>query len=128
MGSDLSSSIEDYLEAILALSEDDAAVRVTDIAGRLNIAKSSVAAAISILKEKGFVRQRRYGKVYLTDEGIARAREVKRKHRLLRTFLTDVLGVAEEIAEKDACLMEHVVSSETMERLIAFLEKTVSRD
>lgn len=128
MSSDLSSSIEDYLEAILALSEDDAAVRVTDIAGRLNIAKSSVAAAISILKEKGFVRQRRYGKVYLTDEGIARAQEVKRKHRLLRTFLTDVLGVAEEIAEKDACLMEHVVSSETMERLIAFLEKTVSRD
>jgi len=125
---ELSSSIEDYLEAILALSEidpQDQSVRVTDIAERLQIAKPSVTAALNVLKEKGLVTQERYGKVFLTPEGRKHALVVQRRHRVLRKFLVDVLGVGEKIAENDACLMEHVVSPETMEKLIEFLENTV---
>jgi len=125
---ELSSSIEDYLEAILALSEidpQDQSVRVTDIAERLQIAKPSVTAALNVLKEKGLVTQERYGKVFLTPEGRKRALVVQRRHRVLRKFLVDVLGVGEKVAENDACLMEHAVSPETMEKLIEFLENTV---
>ena len=128
MDFELSSSIEDYLEAILALSEidpQDQSVRVTDIAERLQIAKPSVTAALNVLKEKGLVTQERYGKVFLTPEGRKRALMVQRRHRVLRKFLVDVLGVGEKVAENDACLMEHAVSPETMEKLIEFLENTV---
>ncbi len=128
MDFELSSSIEDYLEAILALSEidpQDQSVRVTDIAERLQIAKPSVTAALNVLKEKGLVTQERYGKVFLTPEGRKRALVVQRRHRVLRKFLVDVLGVGEKVAENDACLMEHAVSPETMEKLIEFLENTV---
>lgn len=126
MESGFSSSMEDYLEAILLLSEHDGAVRITDIAEKLSIAKPSVTAAVNVLKEKGLVTQKRYGRVYLTPEGIAQAQRVKGRHRVLRTFLVEVLGVAADTAEKDACAIEHVISAETMERLIAFLERSLS--
>lgn len=126
MSSPLTSSIEDYLEAILALSFENKAVRVTDIAERLGVAKASVTQAVNVLKEKGLVTQERYGRVYLTDDGIREAGRVRKRHRVLRFFLRDVLGVNENTAERDACLMEHAVSPETMERLIKFLEKNVS--
>jgi DtxR family Mn-dependent transcriptional regulator len=48
--------------------------------------------------------------------------KVRQRHRLLRKFLIEVLGVNPRIAEKDACLMEHVVSPQTMEKLVSFLE------
>lgn len=126
MSSSFSSSMEDYLEAILLLSEQDGAVRITDIAEKLGLAKPSVTAAVNILKERGLVTQKRYGRVYLTPEGVSEAQRVKRKHKVLRTFLVEVLGVGEDTAEKDACAIEHVISAETMERLIAFLEKTLT--
>jgi len=84
-----------------------------------------VTAALNVLKEKGLVTQERYGKVFLTPEGRKRALVVQRRHRVLRKFLVDVLGVGEKVAENDACLMEHAVSPETMEKLIEFLENTV---
>jgi DtxR family Mn-dependent transcriptional regulator len=126
MTSDLSSSIEDYLETILLLSERDQAVRVTDIAEKLNIAKPSVTAAVNTLKEKGLVTQERYGRVFLTSHGRAHALQIKKRHRILRAFLIEILGVSQETAEKDACLMEHVISPETMQRLIGFLEDSVA--
>jgi len=122
---ELSASIEDYLEAILVLSEAHGAVRVTDIAKKLDVAKPSVTAAVNTLKEMGLVTQERYGKVYLTPSGREHAVRIKRRHNALRAFLTEVLGVSEDVADKDACLMEHAISPETMEKLMLFLEKTL---
>ena len=109
----------------MILAEKSEAVRVTDIADKLNIAKPSVSAAVNVLKEKGFVTQERYGRVFLTDEGRNHATKVVRRHKVLRTFLIEILGVSQETAEKDACLMEHAVSHETMEKLIEFLAASV---
>jgi len=128
MHPELSASIEDYLETILMLSETDKAVRVTDIATKLDVAKPSVTAAINTLKEMGLVTQERYGKVFLTPSGREHAVRVKRRHRALRAFLIQILGVSPDTADKDACLMEHVISSETMEKLVLFLEKTLLPD
>lgn len=120
----LSSAMEDYLEVILELAESEGIVRVTDIAAALNIAKASVTQAISSLKELGMVTQERYGPVQLTPAGRECAVKVRQRHRLLRKFLIEVLGVNPKIAEKDACLMEHVVSPQTMEKLVAYLVNT----
>lgn len=118
---DLSTSMQDYLEAILELGEGEDTVRITDIANRLKIAKASVNQTIAKCKEKGLVRQQAYGPVELTEKGREAAERVRQKHRKLRRFLVEVLGVDPDIAEKDACLMEHAVSAQTMERLTEFL-------
>lgn len=119
----ISDSLQDYLEAILNLSRDGEPVRVTDIASSLNLAKASVTQALGILQAQGLIRHDRYGPVELTETGLRLARAVKHRHELLLSFLIDVLGVDPETSEKDACLMEHAVSSKTIERLALFLEK-----
>lgn len=118
----ISSSMQDYLEAILNLSEKDGMARITDIANMLSIAKASVSQTINNLKDLGMVVQERYGPVELTCAGKELAVKVRQRHRTLRKFLVEVLGVDPRIAEKDACLMEHVVSQQTLEKLIEFLE------
>ena len=118
----LSPSLEDYLEAILDLSETGKMVRVTDIAARLNIAKPSVAQALSNLKKLKLITQDRYGPVWLTEEGRAYAGQVRQRHGILISFLVNILGVDAAVAEKDACAMEHVVSAHTVERLVAFMK------
>lgn len=125
MRDNLTSSIEDYLEAILALSEEDKAVRVTDLANRLGVSKASVSEAVGVLKDGGLADQERYGRITLTPQGLAEAKKILRRHQVLRMFLERVLGVSPETAEKEACLMEHAVGPETMQRLVAFLERTL---
>lgn len=119
---------EDYLEAIYRLSleggsQGDASVRSVDVAERLGVSKASVNKALSMLKETGMVVQNRYGRVTLTSEGQSYAALVWRAHRALRIFLESDLGVDPEAADEEACLMEHVLSADTMRRLIAYLEK-----
>ena len=121
--SSISASLQDYLEAILNLSRQTGPVRVTDIALKLNIAKASVAQALSLLKDQGLIRQERYGPVELTEKGRRCALVVQSRHKILLGFLVEVLGVDRKTAEKDACLMEHAVSTETVEKLVDFLEE-----
>lgn len=117
---------EDYLEAIYRLSHEgagDGSVRSVDVAEQLGVSKASVNKALSMLKETGMVTQSRYGRVTLTDEGSVYAAHVWRAHRALRTFLESDLGVEPEAANEEACLMEHVLSADTLTRLIEYLEK-----
>lgn len=117
----VSPAMENYLEAILDVAEKSGVVRVTDVAAKLNIAKASVTQAISNLKELGLVTQYRYGPIELTRAGKKMAVKVQHRHRTLKKFLVEILGVDQNIAERDACLIEHVVSPQTMEKLIEFL-------
>ena len=119
----ISDTLQDYLETILNLSCDGEPVRVTDIASRLNLAKASVTEALGNLREQGLISHDRYGPVELTARGHRYAVAVKRRHELLLGFLVEVLKVDPAAAEKDACLMEHAVSSETIEKLIQFLDQ-----
>lgn len=118
---DLSVSMQDYLEAILELETYKQPVRITDIAIKLNIAKASVNQTIAKFKGMGLVSQQAYGPVELTDTGRKTAENICQRHKKLKQFLAEVLGVQDEIAEKDACMMEHAVSTQTMERLADFL-------
>lgn len=120
---EISSSMEDYLEAILLLEKENKKVRVTDIAERLHLSKPSVNRAVTNLKACGYINHESYGGITLTPCGKKAAAQVFHRHNLFKTFLTDVLGVDEETAEKDACRMEHTVSCQTIEKLGAFLSK-----
>lgn len=119
----ISSSLQDYLETILNLSMQEGPVRVTDIANELNIAKASVTNALSLLKEQGYIMHEKYGTVELTEIGRKAGWAVKKRHEVLVEFLEGVLGVNHQTAEEDACLMEHSISTETLEKLVSFLEE-----
>ena len=74
------------------------------------------------LERQGYVCHSRYDLVDLTPEGFRVAENVYRRHRILRHFLTDILGLDGETAEADACRMEHGVSPATLEGLTRFVE------
>ena len=118
----LTSALEDYLETILELGEKEPEIRVTDIAEKLNIAKSTVTITINKLKKLGLVLQESYGPIVLTSIGKEYAAGVRKRHHILKKFLVEVLGVDYQTAEKDACLMEHVLSPVTMKKIAEYLE------
>ncbi len=117
----VTTSSEDYLEAILLLSKLDSCVRSVDVARSKQVSRASVNKALGVLKEKGLIRQEKYGTVSLTKEGEKVADSVMQRHITLKSFLIDVLGVEPETAERDACLMEHAISGETMDKLEDFM-------
>lgn len=118
----LSSSMEDYLEAIFHIESVKQAARAKDIANRLNVNNSSVTGALKILSEKGYINYAPYDLITLTDKGKQHARKVVRKHYALKNFFVRVLGADAKEAEETACKMEHAISSNIMERLIRFVE------
>ena len=117
-----SPSMEDYLEAIAILRGEEKVVRVSQIGRRLNVKMPSVTSALNKLSERGLVVHERYGHVVLTAEGEELAEEVIRRHKALTRFFAEALDVDPEIAEDDACKIEHVISPVSMERLTKFLQ------
>lgn len=115
----LGESLEDYLECLLVL-EEQGRIRCVDVAKNMNVSKPSVNKAMNVLKEKGFVLQESYGDIYLTEEGRTFAKEVLHRHHELQSFLEEVLQIEKETAEQDACRIEHIISDETFQKIIAF--------
>lgn len=122
MNISLSSNMEDYLETILILEQENGFARVKQIAKALDITKPSVSAALKKLESASLVKHDKYDLVGLTPQGTKIAEKIYKRHLILKQFLTEVLGVSETIAEQDACKIEHTISSETMNRLIRFVE------
>ncbi|MDR0710133.1 MAG: metal-dependent transcriptional regulator [Spirochaetaceae bacterium] len=112
----MTQSLEDYLEMVGFLS-DEGEVRVTDIASRLGVSKPSVLTALKTLEDQGLLEHERYRSVTLTERGKEAAAKIRGRHDFLTSFLHDILGVSRDIAEQDACKMEHVLSEETLKRM-----------
>ncbi len=109
-------SSENYLETILILSKARPVVRSVDIANELGFKKSSVSVAMKNLREKNLITVTVEGFIYLTKEGREIAEMIYERHELLSSWLTR-LGVDKEIAQKDACRIEHVISKESFEAI-----------
>lgn len=119
----LTKSLEDYLEAILILEKDHDEVRVTDIANFLDISKPSVNKAVKILKDEKLIDFEKYGKIKLTAQGTKIAKDIFFRHQTLKKFLMDDLGIDKETAESEACAIEHVISKESLYKLIEYSKK-----
>ena len=118
---DLTASMEDYLEAILRLADSRRVVRVRDVARAVGVSAPSATGAIKTLQRHGLVSHERYEDVVLTREGKAIAETVDQRHRELRAFFEEVLLLDAEVAEEEACLLEHAISPSTLDRLRSFL-------
>ena len=110
----INESAENYLETILILSHRLPVVRAVDISAELGFKKSSVSIAMKNLREKNQITVSEQGFIYLTESGKEIAEMIYERHLLISSWLTE-LGVPEEIAVKDACRIEHVISKESFE-------------
>lgn len=118
----LSKSIEDYLEAILILELKGEAIQSVKIAHFLGVSKPAVSKAMQELAELGFINKAEYGDINFTDAGREAAQQVYERHVVIKQFLLN-LGVDEATAEHDCCLIEHVVSHQTFQKIKDFNEK-----
>ena len=108
----LQESGEMYLEAIYVLSKKGAPVRSVDVSEYRNFSKPSVSRAVGLLKDGGYLTVDREGGLHLTDAGREIAEKIYDRHTTLTRFLI-ALGVDREIAEDDACRIEHCISDES---------------
>src|SRR5690606_7438221 len=113
---------ENYLEAIYELSNGNSGVRVSDISERLGVTKPSVNNAIATLAEKGLVTTEKYKKIYLTPTGLERAKLTSQKHRIIQKFFTEVLKIDADIADQDACSIEHVISPDSVQAMQEYMQ------
>ena len=109
-------SAENYLETILMLSKKLRVVRSVDIANELGYKKSSISIAMKHLREKNHITVSPEGYIDLTESGLAIAEMIFERHEILTNVLI-TLGVPEEIASKDACRIEHVISQESFDAI-----------
>ena len=121
MEKELSSTLEDYLEAIFRIEVKKRAARVRDIAGHVGVTKSTVNAALKSLAAKQLVEYEPYELIALTPKGRDKALAIVTNHYIISQFLQNVLAVGRERAERTACDLEHSVDREMMERFVCFL-------
>lgn len=114
---------ENYLETILVLHNRQGYVRSIDIANELEFTKPSISRAMGILKNEGYITVEPSGNIVLTEKGYAKASAVFERHRLITQFLEITLGLEHDLAEQDACRIEHIIAEETFLRLKRYVQE-----
>lgn len=112
---------EMYLETILVLKTKNEYVRSIDVAKQLGFSKPSVSRGIGILKSDGYIIVNDKGYITLTEKGKEKANLIYEKHQLLTRFLIETAEVSREIAEDNACKIEHIISDEVFAGIKKFL-------
>ena len=112
----LHASGEDYLEAIFVLKKQTGEVRSVDLARYMGYSKPSISHAVSILKKGGFLEMDQEGYLHLTDIGQEIAEKIYERHCFFKNHLV-MVGIAPEIAEQEACQLEHIISEDTFQKI-----------
>jgi len=119
---ELTENLEDYLYDVFEILKTAPIVRIKDIAKRRNVKLSSVVVAAKSLADKGFINYQKYGYITLTEKGLETAKNIEVKKNILYKFLTEILKVSPESAQKDVHKMEHDLSEETIKKIIEFTQ------
>ena len=116
-------AMQKYLELIYELSLDGKKARVSDIARQLGVSKPSVNNAVVVLAKNGYVDYEKYADIKLTAKGKKTAKFICSKHQTIKQLFVEVLHIDEKIADKDACLIEHVISDESIKAMREYMKK-----
>lgn len=114
---------ENYLETILLLQRKNGSVRSIDIATEMNFTKPSISRAMGVLRKAGYIVNDAHGHIQLTESGLEKAESVYDRHVTISKYLMQTLGVDKELADHDACRIEHVISQEVFDRMKQYIEK-----
>lgn len=125
---ELTHSAAHYLIAVRDLVSENGYARAIDVANKLNIARSSASIGLRTLMDKGFIKEDDNKFIRLTEKGEQVAGEIVGKKVVLRRFLEEILLVKPDQAEIDTCKIEHLISSETGAKLLAFLKFMTNSD
>ncbi|MDM8552867.1 metal-dependent transcriptional regulator, partial [Desulfobacterales bacterium HSG2] len=115
---EFSESVEDYLETILDLEKTNKVARAKDIAERMGFRQGSVTGALKNMAEKGLINYEPYSFITLTRKGTKIAREITRRHTVLKDFLFRVLQLDVKKADAVACRMEHDIDKASVDKLV----------
>ena len=119
----LTASLEDYLETLYHIIEERQAARVKEIAARLGVQNSSVTGALKNLSQKGYINYAPYDVITLTEKGTETAKDIIRRHEVMKAFIVDILCMEDDdAADEAACSMEHSVPPDVLERIIRLVE------
>jgi DtxR family Mn-dependent transcriptional regulator len=111
-----SPKMEDYLEVIYELLKEKGYVKSKDISRVLNVKASTVTIMLKTLAEKKLINYEKYGGITLTEEGVKKAEEISKKHKIIIDFLL-LLGIDEKQANLEAEGIEHIISDETLRKI-----------
>lgn len=107
---------ENYLEAILRLSKKQLEIHAIDIVNALGFSKPSVSIALRKLKDDNYITIDQNSHISLTPKGLEIANKIYERHVIITNLLIK-LGVSNNIAEADACKIEHHISNETFDAI-----------
>ena len=112
----ITESVENYLETIHILSLNHPDVHAIDICNHLGFSRPTVSIVLRQLRESGLVTVDNENHIHLTDDGLAVALHMYERHELLTKMFIS-LGVEPELAQRDACKIEHDLSNETFDAI-----------
>ena len=116
--------IEDYLEALNVIIKKKGYAKVKDISLMLQVSPPSVTEMFQRLQKQGYINYEKYSGVTLTEKGVKVAEKTQKKHVIICSFL-ETLGVPHDIANDDACRIEHIIHPKTlsyMEKFVSFID------
>ncbi len=102
-------SEEMYLETILLLTKRSTNVHAINVAEELGYSRPSVSRGVNLLAKKGYISFGTSGEIKFTALGKKKAEEIYERHTVI-TELLETIGASCEIAEENACRIEHVIS------------------
>ena len=123
---EISHSGAHYLMSVQKLIDSNGYTRISDIAKEMHITPGSASIMIKSLRQKGYLEEDQNRFLKLSEEGNRVAHSVASHRQILITFLQDVLKLEPEKAEIDACKIEHLISTDTGDRLLLFLQFLLS--
>lgn len=107
---------ENYLKCILLLQMGKGTVRAIDVAQKMGVSKASVSHAVKRLRKDGFLVVGEDRALHLTEKGHAIANRIYKRHCFFAEWLIAV-GADSKTAEQEACMIEHIISQDTFEKI-----------
>ena len=122
MDPDFDTTTQEYVEIIYDLQKINKVARVKDIAKKRGVTRSSVSTALTFLKKKKLVNHETYGLVELTDSGNKLGEELEKRHEIIKDFFLNILNIDHNIAEENACIVEHYIDKKVLDSLVNFID------
>lgn len=123
----ISSSLEDYLEAIAEIIEEQGHAHTKEIADHLKVKMPSVTNALQALSARGLIHYQSHSPVFLTPAGAETAAVIRHRHNALRNFFCDILKLPANESNDAACKVEHIIGEKVMSRIVLLSEAIAVR-